>query len=112
MRLNEAASALAAAAAAAVLEATGATPDLNAGGPQGSTQHVPRFGGVNNGGAGVGNGGGGGQGTSSEDGESISSNSFFPRANKQRLATAAQESSAKVREAMGIFPTSCQLWSF
>ncbi len=55
--------------AAAVLEATGATPDLNAGGPQGSTQRVPRFGGVNNGGAGVGNGGGGSQGTSSEDGE-------------------------------------------
>ncbi len=92
MRPNEAASALAAAAAAAVLEATGATPDLNAGGPQGSTQHVPRFSGVNNGGAGVGNGVEGSQGTSSEDGEF-----FFPRANKQRLAKAAQESTAKVQ---------------
>lgn len=104
IRLNEAASALAAAAAAAVLEATGATPDLNC--PTGP-QHPSRFGGVSGGGSvsglagggggsSGGNGGrtsGGGQATSSEDGGSISSNSLFPRA--KRLVQ--PEPSVKVR---------------
>uniref|UniRef100_A0A5K3EWR9 Ig-like domain-containing protein n=1 Tax=Mesocestoides corti TaxID=53468 RepID=A0A5K3EWR9_MESCO len=88
MRLNEAASALAAAAAAAVLEATGATPDLNSQGPT-TVPHVSRFSG---GGGGV---GGGGQGTSSEDGESISSSSFFPRTPNSRLNS--QDATTKVQ---------------
>ncbi|VDK33081.1 unnamed protein product [Taenia asiatica] len=87
MRLNEAANALAAAAAAAVLEATGATPDL---GVQGSGAHASRF----SGSAGGGGGGGiGGLGTSSEDGESVSSNSFLPRGPDGK--TSSQEASIK-----------------
>ncbi|KAM7538371.1 hypothetical protein Aperf_G00000072535 [Anoplocephala perfoliata] len=100
MRLNEAANALAAAAAAAVLEATGATPNLNdvqRAGPVES--HRPRFG-SNAGGGGVGNGGGGGGGnsglgTSSEDGESISSNSFFSRNPIGKISS--QEASSKAQ---------------
>lgn len=88
MRLNEAANALAAAAAAAVLEATGATPDL---GVQGGSAHASRFSGSAGGGGGGGNGG---LGTSSEDGESISSNSFFPRGTDGK--TSSQEVSFKV----------------
>nr|CDS16954.1 Immunoglobulin [Echinococcus granulosus] len=87
MRLNEAANALAAAAAAAVLEATGATPDL---GIQGGEVHVSRFSGNAEGGGGEGNGG---LGTSSEDGESVSSNSFFPRGPDGK--TSSQEASMK-----------------
>lgn len=101
MRLNEAANALAAAAAAAVLEATGATPNLNdvqGAGPIES--HRSRFSSNAGGGSGAGTGGGGGGGngglgTSSEDGESISSNSFFSK--NPNGKGPSQEASLKVR---------------
>lgn len=63
MRLNEAASALAAAAADAVLEATQNPSQRVA-----DIAHMPRFGSMHQ-----------NQATSSEDGESINSNSFFSR---------------------------------
>ena len=99
MRLNEAANALAAAAAAAIIEATAATPNLS--GPIGLPP--PRFGSISgSGGGGSGGGGrgggrcgGGGPGASSEDGESISSNSFFPKNHNGRISD--QEACVKVR---------------
>ncbi|VUZ56767.1 unnamed protein product [Hymenolepis diminuta] len=95
MRLNEAANALAAAAAAAVLEATGAAPNLNEvqGGGNGTVDsHRSRF----NGSAGAGGGGtNGGLATSSEDGESVSSNSFFSR--NPNGKPSSQEASSKLQ---------------
>lgn len=98
MRLNEAANALAAAAAAAVLEATGAAPNISEaqGGRNGTVDsHRSRMSGNNGPGGGGTNGG---LTTSSEDGESVSSNSFFSR--NPNGKPPSQDASSKVIQAV------------